>query len=54
MRAAFAFALIYNVATVAVSMAGMMSPLLAAALMPLSSVVSIVLVVQLLRQNRPV
>ncbi len=53
-RAAFAFALIYNLVTVAVSMTGKMSPLLAAVLMPLSSVVSILLVVQILRQKRPV
>lgn len=43
-RAAFGFALIYNLTTVAFSMAGHMSPLLAAILMPLSSVVSIVIV----------
>jgi Cu2+-exporting ATPase len=44
-RAAFGFAMIYNVTTVAFSMAGHMSPLLAAVLMPLSSIVSIVIVV---------
>jgi Cu2+-exporting ATPase len=43
-RAAFAFALIYNLTTVAFSMAGKMSPLLAAIVMPLSSIVSIVIV----------
>jgi Cu2+-exporting ATPase len=43
-RAAFGFALIYNATTVAFSMAGKMSPLLAAVLMPLSSIVSILIV----------
>lgn len=41
---AFAFALIYNLTTVGFSMAGHMSPLLAAILMPLSSIVSIIIV----------
>jgi Cu2+-exporting ATPase len=48
-RAAFGFALIYNVTTVAFSMAGMMSPLLAAILMPLSSLASIAIIVALVR-----
>jgi len=48
-RAAFGFALIYNVTTVAFSMAGKMSPLLAAVLMPLSSIVSIMIVAGLSR-----
>ena len=43
-RAAFGFALVYNLTTVAFSMAGKMSPLIAAILMPLSSIVSIILV----------
>jgi P-type Cu2+ transporter len=43
-RQAFGFALVYNLTTVAFSMAGKMSPLLAAILMPLSSVVTIVIV----------
>lgn len=43
-RAAFAFALIYNLTTVAFSIGGKMSPLLAAILMPLSSIVSILIV----------
>lgn len=43
-RCAFGFALVYNLTTVAYSMAGKMSPLLAAVLMPLSSIVSIVIV----------
>lgn len=41
---AFAFALLYNLTTVGFSMAGHMSPLLAAILMPLSSIVSIIIV----------
>jgi Cu2+-exporting ATPase len=48
-RAAFGFAMIYNVTTVAFSMAGHMSPLLAAILMPLSSIFSIVIVASLSR-----
>lgn len=48
-RAAFAFAMIYNVTTVAFSMTGHMSPLMAAVLMPLSSIVSIVIVVASVR-----
>ncbi len=43
-RSAFAFALAYNATTVGFSMAGHMSPLLAAILMPLSSIVSILIV----------
>ncbi len=43
-RMAFTFALSYNITTVAFSMAGHMSPLLAAILMPLSSIVSIAIV----------
>jgi Cu2+-exporting ATPase len=43
-RRAFAFALSYNLAVVAVSATGHMSPLIAAVLMPLSSVLSILLV----------
>lgn len=43
-RAAFGFALVYNATTVAFSMAGKMSPLLAAVLMPLSSIASILIV----------
>ncbi|MES2660474.1 MAG: heavy metal translocating P-type ATPase metal-binding domain-containing protein [Verrucomicrobiota bacterium] len=50
-RAAFGFALIYNATTVAFSMAGKMSPLLAAVLMPLSSIVSIVIVATLSRES---
>ncbi len=50
-RAAFGFALIYNLTTVAFSAAGKMSPLLAAVLMPLSSIVSIVIVASLSRTN---
>jgi Cu2+-exporting ATPase len=43
-RAAFAFALIYNTAAVGICLAGHMDPLLAAILMPLSSIFSIILV----------
>lgn len=51
-RAAFCFALAYNATTVAFSMAGLMSPLLAAILMPLSSIVSIVIVATAARRPR--
>ncbi len=50
-RAAFGFALVYNLTTVAFSMAGHMSPLIAAILMPLSSIVSILIVVALSRRK---
>ncbi|MEY3895077.1 MAG: hypothetical protein RLZZ214_596, partial [Verrucomicrobiota bacterium] len=50
-RAAFGFALIYNLTTVAFSAAGKMSPLLAAVLMPMSSIVSIVIVASLSRSR---
>lgn len=43
-RAAFAFALVYNLVVVALAASGKMSPLLAAILMPLSSIVAIALV----------
>jgi len=48
---AFAFALIYNLTTVGFSMAGHMSPLLAAILMPLSSIVSIIIVASFSRRK---
>jgi Cu2+-exporting ATPase len=48
---AFAFALIYNLTTVGFSMAGQMSPLLAAILMPLSSIVSIIIVASFSRRK---
>jgi Cu2+-exporting ATPase len=50
-QSAFAFAMIYNVTTIAFSMAGHMSPLLAAVLMPLSSIVSIVIIAVMARGN---
>ena len=50
-RAVFGFAVLYNGVAVAVSMAGGMSPLLAAILMPLSSMVSILIVVTLSRRK---
>ncbi len=43
-RAAFAFALVYNLAAVAICLSGRMNPLLAAVLMPLSSIISVLLV----------
>jgi len=43
-RAAFAFALVYNLIVVAIAATGRMNPLLAAILMPLSSIVAIGLV----------
>ncbi|RYD41285.1 MAG: HAD family hydrolase, partial [Verrucomicrobiaceae bacterium] len=51
-RSAFAFALLYNLTTVAFSAAGKMSPLLAAVLMPLSSIVSIIIVATLSSRHR--
>ncbi|MDP3851119.1 MAG: heavy metal translocating P-type ATPase metal-binding domain-containing protein [Luteolibacter sp.] len=53
-RVAFGFALIYNLTTVAFSMAGKMSPLLAAVLMPLSSMVSIAIVATISRRKFPI
>lgn len=44
-KSAFSFALLYNLTTVSFSIAGKMSPLLAAILMPLSSIASILIVV---------
>lgn len=44
-KSTFAFALIYNLTTVCFSIAGKMSPLLAAILMPLSSIASILIVI---------
>jgi P-type Cu2+ transporter len=52
-RATFGFALIYNVTTVVFSMAGRMSPLLAAILMPMSSIVSILIVAAISRRKFP-
>lgn len=43
-RSAFSFALVYNLVAVALCLAGHMNPLLAAILMPLSSIISVVLV----------
>ena len=43
-RAAFFFAVIYNIICVSVALAGLMNPLLAAILMPLSSIVTLVIV----------
>ncbi|MEI8036799.1 MAG: heavy metal translocating P-type ATPase metal-binding domain-containing protein [Verrucomicrobiota bacterium] len=52
-RAAFGFALLYNLTAVAFSMSGKMSPLLAAILMPLSSIASIAIVATISRRNSP-
>ena len=52
-RSAFAFALIYNLTTVAYSMMGKMSPLLAAILMPLSSIASILIVATISKAKNP-
>ncbi len=43
-RAAFIFALIYNLAAVTICLSGCMNPLLAAVLMPVSSIISVLLV----------
>ncbi len=51
-RAAFGFALLYNITTVTFSMAGKMSPLLAAVLMPISSIISIAIVAAISRGRR--
>jgi Cu2+-exporting ATPase len=48
-RAAFGFALVYNATAVGFAMGGYMSPLLAAILMPLSSIVSILIVATIFR-----
>ncbi|MBC8126907.1 MAG: heavy metal translocating P-type ATPase metal-binding domain-containing protein [Gloeobacteraceae cyanobacterium ES-bin-144] len=50
-KSAFAFALLYNLTTVGFSMAGKMSPLVAAIIMPLSSIVSIVIVASIFRRK---
>ncbi|HSI64539.1 MAG TPA: heavy metal translocating P-type ATPase metal-binding domain-containing protein [Candidatus Saccharimonadia bacterium] len=42
-RCVFAFALLYNASAIALALAGMMSPLLAAVLMPASSMITLVL-----------
>jgi Cu2+-exporting ATPase len=44
-RAVFAFAITYNAAAVTASLAGLMNPLIAAIIMPLSSLASIGIVV---------
>jgi Cu2+-exporting ATPase len=50
-RSAFGFAVVYNLTAVGFSMGGQMSPLLAAILMPLSSIVSILIVASVSRAN---
>lgn len=48
-RSAFGFAMVYNLTTIAFSMAGKMSPVVASVIMPLSSIVSISIVATLFR-----
>ena len=50
-RAVLTFAVTYNIAAVALSISGKMSPLLAAILMPLSSLVTIAIVLAKLRRR---
>jgi P-type Cu2+ transporter len=52
-RGAFAFAVLYNVVVVGIALAGKMHPLLAAILMPLSSLATISLVALVYRRGRP-
>jgi P-type Cu2+ transporter len=52
-RTAFGFALLYNLTTVSFSMAGQMSPLVAAIIMPMSSIVSILIVATISRRKFP-
>jgi P-type Cu2+ transporter len=51
-RHAFLFAVLYNLTVVVLSLIGVMNPLLAAIVMPISSVISLVLVALALRQPR--
>jgi len=51
---AFAFALIYNAAAITVSLFGHMNPLVAAIIMPLSSAISIAIIVYCLRERRKI
>ena len=51
LRAVVTFAILYNVVAIALSLAGMMNPLLAAVLMPASSLVSLAIVVIGLRRS---
>lgn len=50
--ATFAFAVVYNLGAVATCVAGAMHPLLAAILMPVSSVISIILVASVIKRDR--
>ena len=52
-RLAFAFALLYNLAAVSICLTGRMDPRLAAILMPLSSIVSVLLVTMGTRRETP-
>jgi hypothetical protein len=51
---AFLFALVYNIAVITLSLLGQMNPLLAAILMPLSSLVSLAIVAISLRNRASV
>jgi len=51
-RNAFLFALLYNLSVIAISLYGQMNPLLAAILMPLSSLVSLAIVALSLKNRR--
>lgn len=53
-RAAFAFALIYNVTAVSFCATGHMIPIIAAIIMPLSSIVSIAIVAALTHAKKPI
>lgn len=50
-RAAFSFALLYNLIAITICFAGLMNPLLAAVLMPLSSIFSVILVAMHGKEN---
>lgn len=52
-RAVFGFAITYNACAVAASLAGLMSPLVAAVIMPLSSLASIAIVLSIFQIKKP-
>jgi Cu2+-exporting ATPase len=52
-RRAFSFALVYNLSVIGVALSGHMSPLLAAILMPLSSIISLAIVASGLQERAP-
>jgi len=51
-RAAFAFALLYNAIAITAALLGHMNPLVAAIIMPLSSAISLAIVAWGLRERR--